>query len=64
MTYVEAHSTGTPVGDPQEGNAIDRVFCKDKLRETPLLVGSVKSNMGHAEPAAGRRFMLENFVSV
>lgn len=49
---MEAHSTGTPVGDPEEGNAIDRVFCK-KPRETPLLVGSVKSNMGHAEPAAG-----------
>ena len=39
------------VGDPQEANAIADVFCKD--RNTPLLVGSVKSNMGHSEPASG-----------
>jgi fatty acid synthase len=39
------------VGDPQEVNAIADVFCKD--RNTPLLVGSVKSNMGHSEPASG-----------
>ena len=39
------------VGDPQEVNAITDVFCKD--RNTPLLVGSVKSNMGHSEPASG-----------
>jgi hypothetical protein len=39
------------VGDPQEVNAIADVFCKD--RNTALLVGSVKSNMGHSEPASG-----------
>ncbi|GAB0087210.1 Fatty acid synthase [Sergentomyia squamirostris] len=51
VVYVEAHGTGTPVGDPQEVNAICDFFCKD--RKTPLLIGSVKSNMGHSEPAAG-----------
>ncbi|XP_060865504.1 fatty acid synthase-like [Metopolophium dirhodum] len=49
--YIEAHGTGTGVGDKQELNAISDVFCVG--RETPLLVGSVKSNMGHAEPVSG-----------
>ncbi|XP_053606924.1 fatty acid synthase-like [Plodia interpunctella] len=51
VSYVEAHGTGTKVGDPQEVNAIAEFFCKD--RKTPLLLGSVKSNMGHSEPASG-----------
>uniref|UniRef100_A0A6B2E4Y7 Fatty acid synthase n=1 Tax=Phlebotomus kandelakii TaxID=1109342 RepID=A0A6B2E4Y7_9DIPT len=51
VVYVEAHGTGTKVGDPQEVNAICDYFCKD--RKTPLLIGSVKSNMGHSEPASG-----------
>ncbi|XP_049874376.1 fatty acid synthase [Pectinophora gossypiella] len=51
VAYVEAHGTGTKVGDPQEVNAIAELFCKD--RKKPLLLGSVKSNMGHSEPASG-----------
>lgn len=51
VVYVEAHGTGTKVGDPQEVNSIADFFCKD--RKTPLLIGSVKSNMGHSEPASG-----------
>ncbi|XP_040165773.1 fatty acid synthase-like [Anopheles arabiensis] len=51
ISYVEAHSTGTVVGDPEECDAIDKVFCPN--RTSPLLVGSVKSNIGHSEPAAG-----------
>ncbi|KAL6447829.1 hypothetical protein ACFW04_000150 [Cataglyphis niger] len=51
VVYVEAHGTGTQAGDSQEVDAIDRLFCKN--RKTPLLIGSVKSNMGHAEPASG-----------
>lgn len=42
---------GAQVGDPQEVNSIANVFCKN--RTTPLLIGSVKSNMGHSEPASG-----------
>lgn len=51
VVYVEAHGTGTKVGDPQEVNSITDFFCKD--RKAPLLIGSVKSNMGHSEPASG-----------
>lgn len=51
IAYVEAHSTGTIVGDPEECTAIDNVFCKG--RHKPLLVGSVKSNIGHSESTSG-----------
>ncbi|KOC60060.1 Fatty acid synthase [Habropoda laboriosa] len=51
VVYVEAHGTGTKVGDPQEINSIANLFCKG--RKGPLLLGSVKSNMGHSEPASG-----------
>lgn len=51
VVYVEAHGTGTKVGDPQEVNSIADFFCKN--RSDPLLIGSVKSNMGHSEPASG-----------
>ncbi|XP_055303122.1 fatty acid synthase-like [Sitodiplosis mosellana] len=51
VVYVEAHGTGTKVDDPQEINSITDFFCKD--RKIPLLLGSVKSNMGHSEPASG-----------
>ncbi|XP_073848315.1 fatty acid synthase 3 [Musca autumnalis] len=51
LGYLEAHSTGTVVGDPEECRAIDNVLCSQ--RKEPLLVGSVKSNVGHAEPASG-----------
>uniref|UniRef100_A0A1B0FKI3 Ketosynthase family 3 (KS3) domain-containing protein n=1 Tax=Glossina morsitans morsitans TaxID=37546 RepID=A0A1B0FKI3_GLOMM len=51
LGFMEAHSTGTKVGDPEECRAIDNVLCSQ--RSTPLLVGSVKSNVGHAEPTSG-----------
>lgn len=51
LAYIEAHGTGTKVGDPEEINAVQKIFCKD--RNSPLLIGSVKSNLGHSEPASG-----------
>lgn len=51
LSYLECHGTGTKVGDPEEINAIDRVICTK--RTEPLLIGSVKSNLGHSEPASG-----------
>ncbi|XP_067204077.1 fatty acid synthase-like [Linepithema humile] len=50
LGYMEAHGTGTYVGDPEEINALEQVFCKN--RQTPLLIGSVKSNLGHSEGAS------------
>lgn len=50
LSYMEAHATGTLVGDPAEIHAIDQAICSK--RTTPLLIGSVKSNLGHAEPAS------------
>ncbi|CAG7819038.1 unnamed protein product, partial [Allacma fusca] len=47
VNYIEAHGTGTKAGDPEEVHALAEVFCKG--RNGPLLVGSVKTNMGHAE---------------
>ncbi|XP_022831505.1 fatty acid synthase [Spodoptera litura] len=51
LEFVEAHGTGTRVGDPEELLAIDEIFCTG--RKAPLLIGSVKSNLGHSEPASG-----------
>jgi acyl transferase domain-containing protein len=50
VSYLEAHGTGTAVGDPIEAGAISAVFAK---QSAPLLIGSVKTNCGHLEWAAG-----------
>ncbi|WP_162149758.1 non-ribosomal peptide synthetase/type I polyketide synthase [Chania multitudinisentens] len=50
VDYIEAHGSGTKLGDPQEADALNRVFAG---RQRPLWIGSVKSNLGHLEAAAG-----------
>ncbi len=51
IDYLEAHGTGTPVGDPIEAYAISLGLAQK--RKTPLPIGSVKSNLGHLESASG-----------
>ena len=51
--YVEAHGTGTKVGDPLEASAIHSVFSEGRTPKNPLLMGSLKSNIGHTEGASG-----------
>ena len=53
VNYVEAHGTGTPVGDPIESLALGAVLGRDRPASQPCLIGSVKTNIGHLEGAAG-----------
>ncbi|SHN37909.1 type I polyketide synthase, partial [Mucilaginibacter sp. OK098] len=62
--YIEAHGTGTSLGDPIEIEAINKIFGKGRMVDNPLYVGSVKSNIGHLEPAAGIASLIKVVLSL
>jgi acyl transferase domain-containing protein/acyl carrier protein len=53
VDYLETHGTGTPLGDPIEVDALRQVFASTREPSRPLRIGSVKTNVGHLEGAAG-----------
>ncbi|NJK64218.1 MAG: SDR family NAD(P)-dependent oxidoreductase, partial [Synechococcaceae cyanobacterium SM2_3_1] len=53
ISYIEAHGTGTSLGDPIEVTALGEIFGKVHSPQEPLFIGSVKANIGHLESAAG-----------
>jgi acyl transferase domain-containing protein/NADPH:quinone reductase-like Zn-dependent oxidoreductase/NADP-dependent 3-hydroxy acid dehydrogenase YdfG/acyl carrier protein len=64
IDYVEAHGTGTPIGDPIEVGALGAVLCEGRAPGQPLRIGSLKTNIGHAEAAAGVGGLLKVIASL
>ncbi|KAL8872489.1 MAG: hypothetical protein Q9174_001891 [Haloplaca sp. 1 TL-2023] len=62
--YVEAHGTGTAVGDPVEAEAIARSMTRNRSPDKPLIVGSLKSNIGHLEAASGLAAMVKTIMAL
>ncbi len=63
VQFIEAHGTGTSLGDPIEAAALASVFA-DRAKDAPVLLGSIKSNLGHLEGAAGIAGLIKAILSV
>ncbi|MGA5546002.1 polyketide synthase Pks13 [Mycobacterium sp. NPDC051198] len=64
VDYIEAHGTGTILGDPIEADALGRVVGRGRDADKPALLGAVKSNVGHLESAAGAASLAKMTLSL
>ncbi|MCW2552475.1 MAG: polyketide synthase family protein [Mycobacterium sp.] len=64
VDYVEAHGTGTFLGDPIEARALGTVLGRGRPAQAPLLIGAIKSNLGHLEAAAGIAGFIKTVLAV
>lgn len=64
VSYLEAHGTGTPLGDPIEVEALSRVFATDDRGPRSCAIGSVKTNIGHTDAAAGIAGLIKAVLAV
>ncbi|MEW6733888.1 MAG: type I polyketide synthase [Acidobacteriota bacterium] len=64
VSYVEAHGTGTSLGDPIEVRALTATLCAQRSKDQSLIIGSVKTNIGHLEPAAGIASLIKVVLSL
>jgi acyl transferase domain-containing protein len=63
-TFLECHGTGTQAGDANEVRGAAAVFSATRTADKPLIIGSIKSNVGHAEPAAGLSGLMKAVMSI
>jgi acyl transferase domain-containing protein/acyl carrier protein/NADP-dependent 3-hydroxy acid dehydrogenase YdfG len=64
VSYIEAHGTGTKLGDPIEVEALAAVYASERSADAPLFVAGVKANMGHLEAASGMAGLLSAILAV